>query len=213
MERCCCFLHQIKVCLFVTLKNGYSLTLQPLRFPLYLYNYFPCATHQLGLEQIGTPLPSIVSKCVGKFFSNLVPYFSHFCCHFFKKMESKFPFVITPLYCLQDSLKQKEIPFIDKGGSESVHWYVRGDKAGRYNVDVRLQGMIMPFEEPIDDKFICENQINVYAGNAMHLHFEFPDGGYRYHPDLPQPRPGSQARRRREGITPLPRRNLLCCFS
>lgn len=33
---------------------------------------------------------------------------------FLQKMESKFPFVLTPMYCLQDSLKQKAIPFIEK---------------------------------------------------------------------------------------------------
>ena len=38
--------------------------------------------------------------------------------------------------------------------------------------------MVMPFEEPIDDLFIAENEISVWAGNALHLHFEFPDTAY-----------------------------------
>lgn len=33
---------------------------------------------------------------------------------FLHKLEMKFPFVLTPVYCLQDSMKQKEIPFIEK---------------------------------------------------------------------------------------------------
>ncbi len=33
---------------------------------------------------------------------------------FLQKMESGFPFVLTPVYCLQDSLVQKTIPFVEK---------------------------------------------------------------------------------------------------
>ena len=33
---------------------------------------------------------------------------------FLQKMESGFPFVLTPVYCLQDSLVQKAIPFVEK---------------------------------------------------------------------------------------------------
>lgn len=33
---------------------------------------------------------------------------------FLQKMESGFPFVLTPVYCLQDSLNQKNIPFVEK---------------------------------------------------------------------------------------------------
>ena len=33
---------------------------------------------------------------------------------FLQKLDSEFLFAITPIYCLQDSLKQKEIPFIEK---------------------------------------------------------------------------------------------------
>ena len=70
------------------------------------------------------------------------------------------------------------------GESKSVHWYVRGDKAGSYNLEARLKGMVMPFEEPIDDIFVAENQINVWAGDAMHLDFEFPNAAY-YGEDYP----------------------------
>lgn len=33
---------------------------------------------------------------------------------FLQKMESGVPFVLTPVYCLQDSLNQKNIPFVEK---------------------------------------------------------------------------------------------------
>ena len=33
---------------------------------------------------------------------------------FLQKMKSGFPFVLTPVYCLQDSLNQKNIPFVEK---------------------------------------------------------------------------------------------------
>jgi cell division protein FtsQ len=33
---------------------------------------------------------------------------------FLEKLESGFPFVLTPVYCIQDSLVQKQIPFVEK---------------------------------------------------------------------------------------------------
>ncbi len=67
---------------------------------------------------------------------------------------------------------------VAEGESESVHWYVRGDSAGTYSLKALLQGVVMPFEEPIDNLFIADDQIHVWAGNAMHLHFEFPNAAY-----------------------------------
>ena len=67
------------------------------------------------------------------------------------------------------------LPTIEGGGSASVHWYVRGDKTGSYNLEARLQGMVMPFEEPIDDIFTGKNQLTVWGGDALHLHFSYPD--------------------------------------
>ena len=67
---------------------------------------------------------------------------------------------------------------ISEGGTESVHWYVRGDKAGSYGLEARLQGTVMPFEEKIDDIFKSDNQLQVLAGNALKLDFEFPSAAY-----------------------------------
>ena len=78
----------------------------------------------------------------------------------------------------------QRLPDIAGGGCESVHWYVRGDAAGRYSVSARLRGVVMPFEEEINDLFVCENQLQVWAGNALHLHYEFPDSTY-YNDDYP----------------------------
>ncbi len=79
---------------------------------------------------------------------------------------------------------QKEIDNIAEGESKSVHWYVRGDTAGTYSLKAGLKGTIMPFEEPIDDVFIGENQLQVLAGDALHLDFEFPNAAY-YGEDYP----------------------------
>ena len=76
------------------------------------------------------------------------------------------------------------IEHIAEGQSETVHWYVRGDKAGSYGISARLQGTIMPFEEEIDEIYEGENQIQVWAGNALNLHFEFPNAAY-YGEDYP----------------------------
>lgn len=72
----------------------------------------------------------------------------------------------------------QQIEKIAEGESKSVHWYLRGDTAGDYNITARLQGMIMPFEEPIDDVFESREALHVWAGNALSLHFEFPDSAY-----------------------------------
>ena len=78
----------------------------------------------------------------------------------------------------------KKIDNIPEGKSESVHWYVRGDVAGSYSLEARLKGKIMPFEEDIDDTFVSENQLQVWAGNALNLHFDFPNAAY-YGEDYP----------------------------
>lgn len=78
----------------------------------------------------------------------------------------------------------KKIDNIPEGKSESVHWYVRGDVAGSYSLEARLKGKIMPFEEDIDDTFVSENQLQVWPGNALNLHFDFPNAAY-YGEDYP----------------------------
>lgn len=74
--------------------------------------------------------------------------------------------------------KTQYIPHIPEGKSDSVHWYVRGDTAGSYDLTATLKGVIMPFEEEIDDVYVTKNAIQVWAGNALHLNFAFPNATY-----------------------------------
>ncbi len=83
----------------------------------------------------------------------------------------------------QQTLEQ-EIGHVDSGSTKSVHWYVRGDKAGSYPIEARLQGKVMPFDEEIDDVYSAENSLQVWAGDALNLHFEFPNAAY-YGEDYP----------------------------
>ncbi len=83
----------------------------------------------------------------------------------------------------QQTLAQ-EIGNVDYSSTKSVHWYVRGDKAGSYPIEARLRGKVMPFDEEIDDIFRAENSLQVLAGNALNLNFEFPNAAY-YGEDYP----------------------------
>ena len=83
----------------------------------------------------------------------------------------------------QQTLEQ-EIGHVDSGSTKSVHWYVRGDKAGSYPIEARLHGKVMPFDEEIDDVYSAENSLQVWAGDALNLHFEFPNAAY-YGEDYP----------------------------
>lgn len=73
---------------------------------------------------------------------------------------------------------------IGKGETRSVHWYVRGDVAGSYALEARLTGVTMPYGEVIDQVFRSEEMLQVWAGNALHLNYEFPDAAY-YADDYP----------------------------
>lgn len=86
----------------------------------------------------------------------------------------------------QQELTQ-EIETIEALGSRSVNWYVRGDTEGSYSLEANLTGEICEgkgITEPINDRFVCENQIQVWAGSALHLNFEFPNATY-YGDDYP----------------------------
>ncbi len=73
---------------------------------------------------------------------------------------------------------------VGEGETRSVHWYVRGDVAGSYALEARLTGVTMPYGEIIDDVFRSEEMLQVWAGNALDLNFEFPDAAY-YADDYP----------------------------
>ena len=83
----------------------------------------------------------------------------------------------------QQTLK-KELENVAEGKTTSAHWYVRGDKAGSYEIAASLKGTVMPFEEEINDVFKAKNALQVWAGNALHLDFEVPSSAY-YAKDYP----------------------------
>jgi cell division protein FtsQ len=58
---------------------------------------------------------------------------------FLQKMESGFPFLLTPLYCLQDSLVQKTIPFVEKYEIE----YIDGHSARILVHEKRVTGCVI----------------------------------------------------------------------
>ena len=75
------------------------------------------------------------------------------------------------------TLSQTVLP-VGAGQSQSVHWYVRGDKQGDYTVTAALDGMIMPGEETFSYQYTCTNAMHVYAGSAMHMTFTIPEAAY-----------------------------------
>ena len=80
----------------------------------------------------------------------------------------------------QQTLVQ-EIGHMDEDSTTSVHWYVRGDKEGNYNVRAKLEGTLMPFEENFSYDYEAKDSVRVYAGSAMHMTFTIPDGAYEGH--------------------------------
>ena len=90
---------------------------------------------------------------------------------------------LATMYGEQQALTQ-QLEDIKEGGSGSVHWYVRGDKAGSYSLKATLTGKVMPFEEEINDIFVADKTLQVYAGDALRLDFEVPNAAY-YAEDYP----------------------------
>ncbi len=78
---------------------------------------------------------------------------------------------------------EQTVDFIDKGGSHSILWYVRGDEAGAYNLKATLEGILVPdndssVTEPFFYEYTAKSPIKVYAGTDMHLTFNIPDTAY-----------------------------------
>ncbi len=73
----------------------------------------------------------------------------------------------------EQSLEQK-IEYIAEGETAVLSWCIKGDKKGSYNIDVSLEGTLMPFNEKFSYKYTTEKPIIVEAGSAMHMTFEVP---------------------------------------
>ena len=60
------------------------------------------------------------------------------------------------------------------GKSKSVHWYLRGDDAGEYNISAKLTGTLMPFDEQFGYEYTTDEPVKVYAGNALQMNIVVP---------------------------------------
>lgn len=72
------------------------------------------------------------------------------------------------------SQQQKEkisIENIGPGIQRTVHWYVRGDKEGEYNLTANVSGDLVAGSvvEPFESSFTTDKPIKVYAGSALKL--------------------------------------------
>ena len=72
----------------------------------------------------------------------------------------------------------QEIEYIEPGGMSALHWYVRGDKEGSYDLTATLDGVIMPFEEEFHYEYTTSSPLKVYAGSALHMDIYVPGAAY-----------------------------------
>ena len=70
------------------------------------------------------------------------------------------------------------VDYIEEGGSHSLHWYVRGDTEGSYDITATLSGTMMPFNEDFYYEYKADSPIKVYAGSAMKMTIHIPDTAY-----------------------------------
>ena len=71
------------------------------------------------------------------------------------------------------------VDYIPHNGSHSLHWYVRGDQEGVYNITATLSGTMMPFEEDFYYEYVADSPIKVYAGSAMKMTIHIPEAAYK----------------------------------
>ena len=71
------------------------------------------------------------------------------------------------------------VDHIPENGSHSLHWYVRGDQEGIYNITATLSGTMMPFKENFYYEYEADSPIKVYAGSAMKMTIHIPEAAYK----------------------------------
>ena len=71
------------------------------------------------------------------------------------------------------------VEHIPENGRHSLHWYVRGDQEGIYNLTATLSGTMMPFNEEFYYEYVADSPIKVYAGSAMKMTFRIPEAAYK----------------------------------
>ena len=67
----------------------------------------------------------------------------------------------------RQSLTQ-QLGTVSEGGQTAANWYVRGDKAGEYNLTAHVSAED-GFGTPIDQTYTTSDTLKVYAGNALHM--------------------------------------------
>lgn len=70
---------------------------------------------------------------------------------------------------LPSANKTQTIDVVSGKSSKTCSWLVRGDKSGSYNIEADFTGMLMPFNVPVTAKFVTDEPIVVYGGNALKL--------------------------------------------
>jgi len=73
----------------------------------------------------------------------------------------------------------QKVDHIPENGSHSLHWYVRGDQEGVYNITATLSGTMMPFNEDFYYEYVADSPIKVYAGSAMKMTIYIPEAAYK----------------------------------
>ena len=73
---------------------------------------------------------------------------------------------------------QQTIDSVDCGQSQSLDWYIRGDKTGDYDISASLKGKFSNFQDPFEYTFKTQDPLHVYAGTDMHLTVHCSDAAY-----------------------------------
>ena len=68
---------------------------------------------------------------------------------------------------------------IAPGGTASVHWYLRGDTEGTYNLSATVKGMFVPENEEFEYVYETQTPIKVYAGGALKLNLILEDAAIK----------------------------------
>lgn len=69
---------------------------------------------------------------------------------------------------------EAELGTIAPGGTKSIHWYLRGDEPGSYQISGRVSAE-MSEGDVLEAEFQTHEPIEVLAGNAMHLYITVED--------------------------------------
>lgn len=78
----------------------------------------------------------------------------------------------SPVYLTQ------EMGTINGGATQSASWIIKGDKQGSYNISVDFEGMLLPFEIPLQASFTNSDSINVSVDNQLKLNIYSTNANY-----------------------------------